>query len=45
MFRMMPAMRLSYGPQGTGLASNSFQVALHYARERRAKAALPRPPR
>ncbi|SLK10349.1 acyl-CoA dehydrogenase family protein [Novosphingobium mathurense] len=35
MFRMMSAMRLSCGPQGTGVASGSFHVALDYARERR----------
>jgi len=35
MFHMMLEMRLSCGPQGTGLASAAFEIARSYAQERR----------
>jgi len=44
LFEMMLLMRLSCGPQGTGVASAAFAAALGYARERRQGGAPDRPP-
>jgi alkylation response protein AidB-like acyl-CoA dehydrogenase len=44
LFEMMLLMRLSCGPQGTGVASAAFAAALGYAQDRRQGGAADKPP-